>query len=176
MTKDNECAPAEKQYELSLNEYQNRAVKTATYPNIGHNLVYPAFGLASEAGEFCGHMKKVARDDDNPEYRVPVITNARKLALLKELGDTLWYVAVCAFELGYTLEDVAVINNFKLKNRADHGVLNGPKGDDEQRGENASGLDVPTCFSCGDLMIPNSDPECEGTFLCRNCGQKSGTS
>ena len=43
----------------------------------------------------------------------------------KELGDVLWYVSQAAYELGYTLQDIAQENIFKLADRAQRKVLNG---------------------------------------------------
>ena len=36
---------------LTLNLYQAMAAETAIYPVLGHPIVYPALGLAGEAGE-----------------------------------------------------------------------------------------------------------------------------
>jgi len=43
----------------------------------------------------------------------------------KELGDVLWYVAMSAWEIGYSLEDIAVLNTEKLESRKKRGVING---------------------------------------------------
>ena len=36
---------------MDFKTYQNKARKTAMYPNIGSNHIYPTLGLVGEAGE-----------------------------------------------------------------------------------------------------------------------------
>ena len=97
---------------MELNEYQKRAAETLLPTS--DNLNYLALGLASEAGEFAGKAKKLIRDGEFDGK-----------AAMKELGDVLWYVAMAARKLGYTLEDVARVNNLKLRSRAERGELGG---------------------------------------------------
>ncbi len=104
---------------LTLDEYQRAAGRTAAYPNRGNNLVYPVLGLASEAGEVAGKLKKVIRDQNghlSPEQRQ---------RLLDEVGDVLWYVAAICTELETSLEAVARTNLDKLASRAGRGVIGG---------------------------------------------------
>lgn len=109
---------------MTFEEYQNKAKKTAIYPAPGGlSWVYPALGLANEAGEVSGKLKKVLRDDDGQ------LTDEAKLAIKKELGDVLWYVAQVSTELGFDLEEVAGENIAKLADRQKRGKLKG-KGDD----------------------------------------------
>lgn len=99
----------------SLDVYQIRACGTAVYPR-EHALPYLMLKLASEAGEVGDKYAKYLRGDvDQLDY----------LALAKELGDVLWYVAVLAEELGYDLSEVANMNIAKLQDRAARGVLKG---------------------------------------------------
>lgn len=108
---------------MNLDDYQAAAQKTAVYPGKGESLIYPALGLNGEAGEVADKLKKVIRDhrgDLKPETRE---------AIGYELGDCLWYVAEMAFELGYTLETIAVMNIDKLASRARRGLICG-EGDD----------------------------------------------
>lgn len=109
---------------LTLNEYQNEAFKTANYPgrNTWVGLAYTGLGLG-EAGELQGKIKKVLRDDNF------VITEDKRLAMLAELGDVLWYVALMADELESDLESVALANIEKLNSRLERGVIGG-SGDD----------------------------------------------
>lgn len=97
---------------MNLNEYQKCAMLTAQ--TSARNLIYMALGLGSEVGEFQGKLKKKIRDgafDDK--------------AAMKELGDVLWYVAGCAEQLGFTLEEVANVNLLKLRDRQQRGVIGG---------------------------------------------------
>jgi len=105
--------------QLSLNQYQQLAQKTAQYPGKGKDLTYPALGLNGEAGEVADKLKKVFRDNHgefDPE---------RKEALAYELGDVLWYIADLAFELGLPLETIATMNINKLSSRARRGLIGG---------------------------------------------------
>lgn len=44
---------------MEINEYQEFAISTAVYPNIGSNLIYPVLGLAGEVGELQEKMVKL---------------------------------------------------------------------------------------------------------------------
>ena len=101
---------------MTLNEYQKKAMRTCM--DESKNLNYMALGLASEAGEVAGKVKKLIRDGEFD-----------KRAMIKELGDVLWYVAGCAEQLGYTLEDVARVNLAKLEDRRQRDAISG-EGDD----------------------------------------------
>ncbi|HEY2537364.1 MAG TPA: nucleoside triphosphate pyrophosphohydrolase family protein [Solirubrobacteraceae bacterium] len=107
---------------MDLSEYQRLSRRTAEYPRDAW-LAYPALGLSGEAGEVAEHAKKAIRDDDGQ------ISEARRAAMSKELGDVLWYVAQLASELGLDLDDVAQVNLDKLLSRQERGVLSGD-GDD----------------------------------------------
>ena len=105
---------------MNFNDYQAQATKTALYPKVAdHGWVYPALGLANEAGEVTGKLKKVIRDNNGE------INEARRQDLSKELGDVLWYIAQLATELGIDLNDIAEANIAKLASRQERGVLGG---------------------------------------------------
>ena len=107
---------------MNFNEYQSEAVRTAEYPNVGVNVVYPAMGLAGEAGEFCDKIKKFWRNNgitDGAE-----LSAGERTALVKELGDVLWYIAALGKEIGITLEEIAEANIDKLTDRTARGVIN----------------------------------------------------
>ncbi len=93
--------------------YQDFTDSTAIYPP-EKGLEYTALGLASEAGEFAGKVKKAIRDN---QWDLD--------AMAAELGDVLWYVARAAAELDYHLSDVAKDNVEKLKSRMERGKLGG---------------------------------------------------
>ena len=103
---------------VELSEYQRLSRRTAEYPREAW-LAYPALGLAGEAGEVAEHAKKAIRDDAG------AVSQERKAAMAKELGDVLWYVAQLASELDLQLEDIAQTNLDKLASRQRRGVLSG---------------------------------------------------
>lgn len=105
---------------MNFSEYQDNATKTALYPKVdGHGWMYPALGLANEAGEVTGKLKKVIRDNRG------VIDDERRQDISKELGDVLWYIAQLATELEIDLGQVAQDNLAKLASRQERGVLGG---------------------------------------------------
>lgn len=108
---------------MTLDEYQKRAETTVIYPPLGgQGWVYPALGLAGEAGEVADKLKKVVRDHNG-------VVTPETLDLVKgELGDVMWYVSQLARELGLTLEEVAQGNLDKLASRKRRNKLSG-KGD-----------------------------------------------
>jgi NTP pyrophosphatase (non-canonical NTP hydrolase) len=104
---------------MTFDEYQRLSRKTAAYPAIGHPVVYPALGLANEAGEVTGKLKKVFRDKGG------TIGEADREALKAELGDVLWYVAQVATELDLSLGEIAQHNLDKLMSRLERGKIHG---------------------------------------------------
>lgn len=95
----------------TFEEYNERASVSAKYPNRGNSVVYPAVGLAGEAGEVANEIKKYIRDDHHR------LTDERRSKIIDEMGDVLWYLNALAFEIGSTLEDVAKRNIAKLDQR-----------------------------------------------------------
>ena len=53
------------------------------------------------------------------------VVNEYQEELAKEVGDCLWFIALCSRQLGYTLEEVAQINIDKLRDRAQRNVIIG---------------------------------------------------
>ncbi len=104
---------------MNFNDYQTRSRRTAKYPPIGHPVIYPTLGLANEAGEVAGKVKKIFRDKDG------VIGPADREALKSELGDVLWYLAQVCTELDLSLDDVAGHNLEKLLDRLGRGKIGG---------------------------------------------------
>ena len=104
---------------MDLNDYQQKSRRTAFYPNLGSNTIYPTLGLVGEAGEVADKVKKVLRDN-NGEFDLDV-----KKGIMYELGDVLWYIAQLSTELGFDLNDIANENLDKLKSRAIRGKISG---------------------------------------------------
>ena len=103
---------------MELTDYQISALETAVYPE-QYNIIYPALGMAGEAGEVADKVKKVIRDNNSQ------FTEEKKREIAKEIGDVLWYCAVLAHDIGFSLEEVGRMNIEKLKSRQERGVLSG---------------------------------------------------
>jgi NTP pyrophosphatase (non-canonical NTP hydrolase) len=142
---------------MKFSDYQEQATATAVYPGQGEflGLTYAALGLNGEAGECAEKVKKTWRDDVRtvceycggterreicPESDRGIfacsmrktgifVTDERRAQILKEVGDTLWYAAQICTELDADMDDVAMENINKLRDRRERDVLHGA-GDD----------------------------------------------
>jgi NTP pyrophosphatase (non-canonical NTP hydrolase) len=103
---------------MDFGAYQTKASETAKYPN-NKAIEYLSLGLASEAGEVAGKVKKVIRDFDD------TLGEDQKFAIMLEVGDVLWYVAQISTELGFDLSDVAAANIEKLAKRKAENKISG---------------------------------------------------
>lgn len=92
---------------MNYAEYQKHMLPLARYPNKGYNYIYPTLGLSGESGEFALKVVDLAGVKD-PEYAEA--PEELKKPLLLELGDILWYVTSCAYELGTNLEEVCHVD------------------------------------------------------------------
>jgi NTP pyrophosphatase (non-canonical NTP hydrolase) len=100
-------------------EYQKQAQSTAVYPAAA-KVVYPALGLANEAGEVLGKIKKIIRDKGgNFEDQ------GSREEISSELGDVLWYIATLCNDLDLDMDDVATHNIMKLHDRSERNQLHG---------------------------------------------------
>lgn len=109
---------------MNVIEFQERAHSFADYLGAEEgDFRYPALGLAEEAGEVAGKFAKAVRDDNG------IITEERREAIKKELGDVLWFVAELATLLEYDLEDIMEANIEKLTSRKARNKIHG-SGDD----------------------------------------------
>ena len=77
-------------------------------------VIYPALGLAAEAGEVANKVKKILRDGDFD-----------RKAVADEIGDCLWYIAALCRDLNVNMNDVARANLSKLQDRKKRGVISG---------------------------------------------------
>ncbi len=85
-----------------LDAFQEGTRRTST--PAGDVLTVLALGLAGEAGEICDPIKKHFGQGHSLD----------KMALARELGDLLWYIARMADVLGVPLSEVARMNQEKL--------------------------------------------------------------
>ena len=104
---------------MNFSDYQTRSRATAQYPSIGHPVIYPVLGLANEAGEVAGKVKKIFRDKGGE------ISAETRSALQAELGDVLWYLAQVCTELDISMDEVAESNLAKLLDRQARGKIRG---------------------------------------------------
>jgi NTP pyrophosphatase (non-canonical NTP hydrolase) len=98
--------------------YQDSARKTAKVAS----LEYMVLGLANEAGEVAGAMKKYIRED----YGFSELRHR----MVGELGDVLWYLSMVAERLGIPFSEIAAQNLDKLAKRDAAGKI---KGDGDER-------------------------------------------
>jgi len=104
---------------MELNDYQIKSRKTALYPNVGNNFIYPTLGLCGETGEVAEKIKKIIRDNNS------IADLERINDIKKELGDVMWYIAQLATELNLTLENIAQTNIDKLQERMKNNLIHG---------------------------------------------------
>ena len=105
--------------DYSFDLYQTETSQTAKYPP-DRGLEYLSLGIASEAGEVAGKVKKLIRDGEDKEG-----FEMKKLAIASEIGDVLWYCAMMAKEVGVPLNDIMKENLKKLHGRKERGTLQG---------------------------------------------------
>ena len=103
---------------MELNNYQDEAIEFARYTN----REYPFLALSEEAGEVMGKVAKYVRKNEVslPEALLEArLGNADELkeGLVLELGDVLWQLQACAYELGHSLDFIAKQNLYKLQGR-----------------------------------------------------------
>ncbi len=98
---------------MNMQYYQKEAARTAIYKT-EHSVLYPALGLAGEAGEVADKVKKILRDD-----------KFDRDAIAKEIGDVLWYIAALCRDLNVDMAQVAHDNLAKLRDRQERGKLQG---------------------------------------------------
>lgn len=108
---------------MFMNDYQTAARRTA----MGNSLDHFVMGLAEEAGEVAGVMKRFHRGDE--KYRSSIypeqLSPSAKDKLKAEIGDVLWYIAMIADELEVPLEEIAQYNIDKLADRAQRKAIKG---------------------------------------------------
>jgi NTP pyrophosphatase (non-canonical NTP hydrolase) len=106
-------------YAVDMNDYQQAALRTAAPKEKYNELFHLLLGLVGETGEIAEKAKKVVRDKDSD------FSQWDTEDLKRELGDTLWYVAVIADYFDVPLEDVAQLNIAKLADKQKRAMLGG---------------------------------------------------
>ena len=115
---------------MKFDEYQEKTKTTDLgIENMGevmakHTLNVPEFidkvlGLAGESGEFADKVKKIMRDKRGD------FSDEEREAILKELGDVLWYIAEISLYLDMPMSELAQMNLDKLASRKKRGTLTG---------------------------------------------------
>lgn len=98
---------------MDIDIYQEFTRSTAIYPK-EDALQYLALGLASEAGEVAGKVKKLLRDGVLKDEDV-----------ISEVGDVLWYCARLLDELDTPITNCLVKNRDKLVDRQNRDAIKG---------------------------------------------------
>ena len=108
---------------MNFDEYQKKAAKydlaTATSDLKAAGFIEKVLGLVGEAGETADKVKKIIRDKDG------AVSSEDRELLVKELGDTLWYIAAISRYLEVPLSEVADGNIKKLEDRYQRNRLHG---------------------------------------------------
>jgi len=99
--------------DIGFDYYQSAASDTAIYKT-EHQVLYPALGLAAEAGEVANKVKKILRDG-----------KFDREGIADEIGDCLWYIAALCRDLNVDMGEVAKNNLDKLQDRKRRGTLKG---------------------------------------------------
>ena len=108
---------------MNLDEYQKAIIKydtsveTDNLASVG--FIEKILGLTGEAGETADKVKKIIRDKKGEP------SDEDRAAIVKELGDVLWYVASISRYLGIPLSDVAQKNIDKLEDRYKRNKIHG---------------------------------------------------
>lgn len=92
---------------MLANEYQKKALRTASESDPVRLLINGALGLSGESGEVADHVKKHMFQGHE----------LMKEHIAKELGDICWYVAISAHAIGYDLDTIMQMNIEKLMKR-----------------------------------------------------------
>lgn len=108
---------------MNFDEYQKQAASCDFYEKtddvMDAGFLEKILGLVGEAGETADKFKKIIRDKNGE------MTEEDRLAIVKELGDVLWYVASISRYLDMPLSEVAKLNVAKLLSRKKRGTLHG---------------------------------------------------
>ncbi len=104
-----------------FHEYQDFVGSTVAFRDPKYVLDYFALKLNGEAGEVAEKIGKLWRNKGITEG--DKISPEDRLAIIKELGDSLWYITAIAKEINSSLGEVASCNVAKLMDRQERGVI-----------------------------------------------------
>lgn len=107
---------------MTFDEFHKKAYPRLELQKGTHLLIY-GLGLAEEAGEVAGKIKKLYRDKEG------IVDDNFEESIVKELGDVLFYIRNVCDTLGLNIEDAAFASINKLNDREKRGTLHG-EGDD----------------------------------------------
>ena len=111
---------------MTGSEYQSLAMRTRnTNLSSLDSLINGVMGLCGESGECADMAKKMLFQGADFDFE----------HFAKELGDVLWYIALCCETLDLSLDDIMQKNIDKLKARY-------PEGFDPQRSQHREAEDV----------------------------------
>jgi NTP pyrophosphatase (non-canonical NTP hydrolase) len=115
---------------MTLNEYQKLAMTTCLPSS--ENFSYMMLNLVGEVGEFASKVGKAIRKGQAEicDNKLSMIGDtdmlyAQEQELKKEAGDILWQLSGVCSVLGWSLEDVAKMNLYKLAARQAFGTIDG---------------------------------------------------
>lgn len=97
---------------VSLKQYQKLVIRTAkgTYKNKNDEIANWGLGVAGEAGDLAGCIKKTIYHGNNQ-------TSGTR----ENVGDTMWYLAMICNFYGWSLEEILAENLAKLRARYSKG-------------------------------------------------------
>jgi NTP pyrophosphatase (non-canonical NTP hydrolase) len=97
---------------MKMNQYQDLTSRTAPfYDDVVEEIVDWTLGIAGEAGEIVEHVKKAKNHKHPWEHQ--------KLAY--ELGDLMFYIARLSNVIGYSLDEISLMNIEKRYRRYPNG-------------------------------------------------------
>jgi len=96
---------------ISAEQYQKECLKTAKhFKDKKAELSNWGLGVAGEAGDLAGCIKKVLYHDDK-----------QKQGIKENIGDTMWYIAMICNYFHWDLEEILAENATKLDSRYPQG-------------------------------------------------------
>lgn len=103
---------------ISNDDYMKFTRETAIYPQ-DRELEYLTLGLASEAGEVAGKLKKVIRDNNGTVHEV------QQAAIVDEMSDVAWYLVRLCDHFNMSLDELLELNYRKLSARKANNTISG---------------------------------------------------